>query len=443
MKPNLSHLKTRQLVRLAQIIGVTKRGPKLELAERISREISAYQLPLLKESGRNGLQNGTEGRLANANGMSILSLDVGIQNLGIANFIVPPFEPLKSSSSARSGAIADTLDPKWTTNNNITPILNGWQCLKVSDMEVPLPPETQITPEAKGGENDELTQSTSKKSVIPFSTPAYAARAYTLITSLLEKYKPTHVLIEKQRFRSGGGVAVQEWTLRVGILEGMFYAVLYTLKQQERQHQGTQLEQQYLPLPPLVHTVDPQQVIKYWRALSRSPTFGLKGKKYDRFQLESPPTKTMKMTPADVKRTKIDLVGTWLSISRENEKENGNEMAGSSDTGGSSSNYAELDITSNESIPQTILQTPKIQIATNPHVRDMVEIYLRRWGGGPSPGSRSSRGSTISGEPPPRKLDDLADCLLQGVTWLDWQVMRYRVLTDGVDDVLSFQEMND
>ncbi|BDD56418.1 hypothetical protein MPDQ_001893 [Monascus purpureus] len=441
MKPNLSHLKTRQLVRLAQIIGVTKRGPKLELAERISREISAYQLPLSKESGRNGLQDGTEGGLENANAMSILSLDVGIQNLGIANFIVPPFEPLKSSSSARSAAIADTLDPKWTTNNNITPILNGWQCLKVSDMEVPLPPETQITPEAKEEEKDELTQSTSKKSVIPFSTPAYAARAYTLITSLLEKYKPTHVLIEKQRFRSGGGVAVQEWTLRVGVLEGMLYAVLYTLKQQQRQHQGTQLEQQYLP-PPLVHTVDPQQVIKYWRALSGSPTFRLRGKKYDRFQLESPPTKTMKMTPADVKRTKIDLVGTWLSVSRENENEN--EMARSSDTRDSSSSYAELDITSNESIPQTILQTPKVQIATNPQVRDMVDIYLRRWDGGPSPSPRSSRGSTISGEPPPRKLDDLADCLLQGVTWLDWQVMRYRVLTEGIDDVLSsFQEMND
>lgn len=103
---------------------------------------------------------------------------------------------------------------------------------------------------------DRITVSQKPDSSTPsvaesFEPIDYAAKAYMIMKYSLEKYNPHTILIERQRYRSGGGVAVQEWTVRVNMLESMFHAVLHTLAQQNR-HDF------------MVHSVSPRKVTQLW-----------------------------------------------------------------------------------------------------------------------------------------------------------------------------------
>ncbi|KAL8725547.1 MAG: hypothetical protein Q9181_006373, partial [Wetmoreana brouardii] len=77
-----------------------------------------------------------------------------------------------------------------------------------------------------------LSEDTLAKISDSFSPPFYASHAYRLLIDTLLPLKPTHILIERQRFRSLGGNAVQEWTLRVNMFEAMLYSTLHTLSRQ-------------------------------------------------------------------------------------------------------------------------------------------------------------------------------------------------------------------
>jgi cruciform cutting endonuclease 1 len=56
-------------------------------------------------------------------------------------------------------------------------------------------------------------------------SPAHLApAAVSLVRDTFLPVRPDLIAIERQRFRSGGGSAVLEWTLRVNMLEGMLYS---------------------------------------------------------------------------------------------------------------------------------------------------------------------------------------------------------------------------
>ncbi|KAF7585076.1 hypothetical protein BBP40_000908, partial [Aspergillus hancockii] len=159
----------------------------------------------------------------------------------------------------------------------IIPTLNAWHRLAIAD----------LVPDSRDNGHYNTEHEPNDLTKGSFSPAFYSQQAYTLINTLLATYQPTHILIERQRFRTGGGSAVQEWTLKVGVFEGMLYAVLYALKQ-ERSGAGS---------APVVLGVEPQRVARFW---SESGADRVGGK--------------VKTSAKEGKRVKIDLVGGWLDL---------------------------------------------------------------------------------------------------------------------------------
>lgn len=341
--------------------------------------------------------------------LSILSIDMGIQNLAFAHLLVPG--RTVTGTGVKDGRLMTT-----------RPVLNAWHriavsalpaCLDASSSNNNLPPEvfrtltTNSENNRKKAINEDVTadeaeaEATASAAAVaaeedldesegkpaPFSPDIYAAHAYTLLTSLIATYRPTHILIERQRFRSGGGPAIQEWTLRVGVFEGMLYAVLHTLRRLGKcAVEGVQ-------------DMDPKRIARYWE---------IEEKVVDSEE-NTTKKKTKKASPREVKKMKIDLVGRWLQAAREDAPSP------------SPSQLARLSIPSSSPPP-----------SSNPPVKDVVDAFLHKWNGGKPRGTLHPKTRT----PMPRnidKLDDLADCLLQGMTWLEWQVMRGRLVREGLD----------
>ncbi|KAL1854289.1 hypothetical protein Plec18170_005053 [Paecilomyces lecythidis] len=410
----LSHLKSSQLKSIAHATGIPTAGPKLALALRLQRELPQCEYPppelgvsmgqgssVRQSAGQNGVQREMDRNREEGN-LSILSVDMGIQNLAFAHLLVPdPAMRRKNGSGFR-----------FTASGSPILTLAAWHRLAVSAFprsstlglsSLPLstfPLSSPRSRKQKVQTEDESVQLSSDEEGAIATGPAeedekfsfapdlYAEHAYTLITSLLTTYKPTHVLIERQRFRSGGASAVQEWTLRVGVFEGMLYAVLHTLAR----------ERGY---PVFVQAVEPSRVARYWYGDGENDALQEK---------DSSETKKKRMTSKEGKKAKIDLVGKWLCAC-----EAADENINDSVTRASS------------------IEGQKIDVAPDDNVRRVVNAYLRKWQGKKTTKSLSAVSSDEGLKSDIGKLDDLADCLLQGVTWLDWHVARGEILRDGAD----------
>ncbi|KAJ5281565.1 hypothetical protein N7478_006937 [Penicillium angulare] len=323
----LSARKASELQQLARATGIQSSGTKSVLTQRISSSF-------LNQHHQTNNPNDP---------WRVLSIDMGIQNLAFAHLVVPcPF----------------SMDIHTRTTSPVTPpALTAWRRVAVSEFTK----ESDLS--SKIGSEIQQTQ-TESTSALEFTPALYAETAYKLITTLLSTYNPTHIIIERQRFRSGGGSAVQEWTIRVGVFEGMLYAVLRALK----------AERGY---GPFVEGVEPKRVVGYLGERERE---GREAK-----------------TAREVKKMKIDVVGRWL----------------------------DREANADANRVQRVLVGEELDA-------DMVDGYLRRWKGVRTKGGAGA-GSKIG------KLDDLADCLLQGVTWLEWQVMRERLVREGMGALDSLE----
>lgn len=300
--------------------------------------------------------------------LSILSIDMGIQNLAFAHLRIP-----------RTGT-----DPDSPAS---LPILTAWYRLNVSDLSI-LNMDDAKSSKSKWQPMWRRKPKPEPEDPDAFAPDRQAVIAYDLISALVNTYRPTHVLIERQRFRTGGGVAVPEWTLRVGVFEGMIHAVVHALSMER----GKWMD---------VENIDPKRVLRYW--------LGLAGK-------------DSKIVPNsnEVKKAKIDIIGKWISAARDGRSKSPSESV--SATG--------------ELVPGTF-ESEKVLLAGRSEsiaLQEIVDAYIRKWKGSraykdasPSSGSLPKKDEVVD----IGKLDDLADCLLQGLAWVDWQAMKERIVREG------------
>ena len=183
----------------------------------------------------------------------------------------------------------------------------------------------------------------------PVPLHAFAEASHTLITSLMGEFGPlSHILIERQRWRSGGATSVQQWTIRVNTLEAMLHSSLYTM-----QRAGTWSEGSF-------ESVDPGRVTRLWV-----------------------PEREGKVTATGTKFLKKEVVRGWI-------RDGGVVRFG------------------NEGVEET--------------------AELLMLGDGPR-GVLKRNGEKLTGDE--RKVDDIADCLLQAIAWVKWQENRRLMLEGG------------
>jgi cruciform cutting endonuclease 1 len=321
--------KLTQLKALAFKCGILTSGTKSILTQRLHDEISSVAHHAKPKQAR------------------VLSIDMGIRNLAYCVFDVRP----------------KLLSPSMKSTGNVQlPKIDSWHRIAVSS-----PPSTA----------DEIEE-ISKPAKESFSPATLSASAYKLLRHMLLPQNPTHILIERQRFRSMGSKHILEWTVRVNMFESIIYAILCTLKE-EGMWNGE------------VVGVLPGKVGPYWVDENEEG----KGDVADGSSKVHKKPRNSASAKTRNKGLKIDLVRSWLEAG----------------------DVVELG---------------------NEDVEERARRYMQKWDRLPGGRRGVKRGEKVVEEM--GKLDDLADCLLQGMAWIQWEKNKRIALEEGVEALLGKEE---
>jgi cruciform cutting endonuclease 1 len=258
-------LKAADLKHLAIETGTYSSGNKSLVSSRLAKTVEQWHGQLessaLDDVGRS---------LPTAfNKHQVLSIDMGIRNLAYCRVTLPAMVDVLGS---RSSYLDDTVKPNISKNASV-PTLHEWSRLTIS----------------------EASTTDQNREILDNVTLAHLA--YDLVHRLVlsQPSPPDTILIERQRFRSMGGSAVQEWTLRVNVFEAMLWAVLHTA--QRREEWSGQ-----------VHAIDPVLVSKWCERRKQichdDPDVAVLGRRKKNGGKSS--------ASRLIKKTKIDLVDRWL-----------------------------------------------------------------------------------------------------------------------------------
>lgn len=390
MAPKKLAVTSKMLQALLTRIGSASSGTKSTLLARFQRDV---QQP--------GFFDRQHGRAPNegvqSDKLRIVSIDMGIKNLAFCDAEI-------------SRASADEQD--FSAHMHVL----RWKKLDLMGSAAP-----KSSPSST---EDDGVEDAADEEGDPFSPSALSKTAHRLIVDEILSANPDLILIERQRWRSGGGSAVQQWTVRVNTLEAMLWAVLETVKQGGG-----------LPLPPgenrrsevrkhgySVHAVDPKRVGQYWlcqhaRALhsrtTTTPAGNLLAPSNDARDPEdtnSPPEppnppKNPSRSKAE-KSAKIALLRAWLSSSpRSTAPSTPPSMPVITFTIAPAA-----EATLRALLPNTKTKT-KTKVKTSAPRRKKAET--------------DGEDELESAEEIPvtelKKLDDVADCFLQAAAWVAWE----------------------
>ena len=309
---SLSHLKAFQLKYLAFLTGSASAGTKAALQHALSRSLEV------------GVSSASR---------KVVSVDMGIRNL--AYCVVDAKQSPETGDPSRLLTVST-----WTRKDLLSPAAP-----EISPLQEP---------------NDQMNQKQGrtgrqKIDTEAFTPPQLAKTAHSLVKTLLS-HKPNNILIERQRFRSGGAAAIQEWTVRVNMLENMLWASLETLKASDLSLVGF----------PETLAIAPKRVAEFWLSgqrpvlTSSNSIFGSNA--------SLPTTERLARTKIE-KKEKVALVQKWV-------------MGALSESG--------------------------VTLCFEGQAAEVAEAFSEQ----------NKRGAKkIAGG----KLDDLADCLLQALAYLQWE----------------------
>ncbi|KAK0106726.1 hypothetical protein ONS96_004344 [Cadophora gregata f. sp. sojae] len=354
-------LKGAQLKQIAFKCGISTSGTKSVLIQRLQDEInqSARESECKSKSKSKPLR--------------ILSIDMGIRNLAYCILDVPARRGLLPRVETGAGV--------GLQRKRALPSIHTWHRLAVSS---PPPPPTAALP--TDGE-----ESTEKIPVIKeaFDPSTLSQAAYTLLRTQILPANPTHVLIERQRFRSMGSKHILEWTVRVNMFESMVYAVLCTLKG-EGLWDGC------------VRSVLPGKVGPFWV-----------GEEGDGEEGEG---------EGDGGEVEVEVE------EKGNGKGKGRKKVRRSKSAKIRNKGAKIDLV------RSWLESGDVVQLGNEEVKEMARRYVEKWDR--VPGGRKGA-AKFEGEEKMGKLDDLADCLLQGMAWVEWEENKRIVMKHGVEALLD------
>ncbi|KAI5211741.1 ribonuclease H-like protein [Aureobasidium subglaciale] len=346
----LSGLRAWQLKHLAFLTGVNSSGTKAQLCRTLLDNTKKAALP--------------EPRCR------VLSVDMGVKNLA---FCVLDLQKLPQDDE--QSVVHDN-------NNTLSLHLTDWKRLDVSERMVTRdnPVDTKTSDPSRGDIVDKTTyaaETTPGDQPNIYSPSSLSKIAFNLASEFL-RYEPDYILIERQRFRSGGAPSIQEWTVRVNMLE----------KTMRRGHEKDLVAQK--GIFPEVLEMSPRRVGMFW--LARKDFFPNPA---DIATSLTAPIGCEQTTETEVKKKsfekkdKIALAQHWLSLSMTTD-----------------------DMTVDAGI------APMVAMFCSPKVRRS----RRRDQDNESEEEAEGGDVAMSG-----KLDDLADCLVQGVTFGLWEQNRTRV----------------